>query len=180
MCTKCCECHAKVGPCARSAVPAAQKQPGPSGVQARAGNRQRVKVLHLPCKSRPLCTKCCPYHAKAARAQRRRSDSLKRRGTGLLAWRTLHWILRMLLCCLLLNLVNLAMAGEPSSPGEASMAALRVLAETVVAKTDVETGNLDWKGRSEAVEVIALLASVTRTASTSVVSNSSPVSSGEV
>ena len=69
------------------------------------------------------------------------------------------------------------MAGEPSSPGEARMAALLVLAETVVAKTDEETGNLDWKGRSEAVEVIALWASVTRTASTTLVSNIGPPSS---
>ena len=57
------------------------------------------------------------------------------------------------------------------------MAALLVLAETMVAKTDEETSNLDWKGRSEAVEVIALLASVTCTASTTLVSNISPSSS---
>ena len=78
---------------------------------------------------------------------------------------------------MLRNLIDLAMAGEPSSPGEARLAALLVLAETVVARTDEETGNLDWKGRSEAVEVIALLASVTRTASTTLVSNISPSSS---
>ena len=78
---------------------------------------------------------------------------------------------------MLRNLIDLAMAGEPSSPGEARLAALLVLAETVVARTDEETGNLDWKGRSEAVEVIALLASVTRTASTTLVSNIRPSSS---
>lgn len=66
------------------------------------------------------------------------------------------------------------MAGVPSSPGEARLAALLVLAETVLAKTDEETGNLDWKGRSEAVEVIALLASVTRAANTSLVSDIGP------
>ena len=78
---------------------------------------------------------------------------------------------------LLLNLIDLAMAGGPSSPGEARLAALLVMAETVVAKTDEETGNWDWKGRSEAVEVIALLASVIRTANTIQVSNISPSSS---
>ena len=54
---------------------------------------------------------------------------------------------------LLLNLIDLAVAGVPSSPREARLAALLVMAETVVAKTDEETGNWDWKGRSEAVEV---------------------------
>ena len=56
------------------------------------------------------------------------------------------------------------MADVPSSPREARLAALLVMAETVVAKTDEEKGNWDWKGRSEVVEAIALLASVTRTA----------------
>ena len=72
--TKRCACHAQVGPCAQSAAPATRKQPGPSGVQARAGNRQRVKVVDLPRKiSRSMCTKCCACHAKAAGAQRRPS-----------------------------------------------------------------------------------------------------------
>ena len=56
------------------------------------------------------------------------------------------------------------MAGVPSSPREARLAALLVMAETVVARTDEEKGKWDWKGRSEVIEAIALLASVNRTA----------------
>ena len=55
------------------------------------------------------------------------------------------------------------MVDVPSSPREARIAALLVMAETVVAQTDEEKGNWDWKGRSEVVEAIALLASVKRT-----------------
>ena len=69
------------------------------------------------------------------------------------------------------------MADVPSSPREARLAALLVMAETVVAKTDEEKGNWDWKGRSEVVEAIALLASVTRTAKGEQVSDISPSSS---
>ena len=63
-----------------------------------------------------------------------------------------------------LNLIDPAMVDVPSSPREARLAALLVMAETVVAKRDEEKGNWDWKGRSEIVEAIALLASMNRTA----------------
>ena len=46
-----CTCHAKVAPETPNAAPATQQQPGPSGVQARAGSPKRVKVQHLPRKS---------------------------------------------------------------------------------------------------------------------------------
>ena len=52
-------CYAELGRGAQSVSPATQKQPGLSGDQARAGNPQRVKVLHLPGKSSSRCTKCC-------------------------------------------------------------------------------------------------------------------------
>ena len=55
------------------------------------------------------------------------------------------------------------MADAPNSPREDRLAALLVMAETVVSRTDDEKGNWDWKGRSELLEVIALLASVRRT-----------------
>ena len=45
----------------------------------------------------------------------------------------------------------------PSSPRGARLAALMVMAETVVVQTDGEKGNRDWKGRCEVVESIALL-----------------------
>ena len=61
-----------------------------------------------------------------------------------------------------LNLLDLAMVGEPSSPREARLAALRIMAETVISKTDDEKGDWDWKGRSEVLEVIALLSSINR------------------
>ena len=40
------------------------------------------------------------------------------------------------------------------------------MAETAISKTDDDKGNWDWKGRSELLEVIALLASVNRFRST--------------
>ena len=49
------------------------------------------------------------------------------------------------------------MAGEPSSPRKDRLAALRTLAETVLSKTDDEKGHVDWIGRSEVMDVIALL-----------------------
>ena len=58
------------------------------------------------------------------------------------------------------------MADAPSSPRGARLAALLVMAETVIAQTDTEKGSWDWKGRSELVEAIALLASVERAART--------------
>ena len=62
------------------------------------------------------------------------------------------------------NLIDPAMADAPSSPREDRLAALLVMAETVVSKTDDEKADWNWKGRAEVVEAIALLASVTRTA----------------
>ena len=50
--------------------------------------------------------------------------------------------------------------GRASSPRKARLAALLVMAETVLSKTDDEKGDWNWKGRSEVVEAIALLASV--------------------
>ena len=66
------------------------------------------------------------------------------------------------------------MVDVPSSPREARIAALLVMAETVVAQTDEEKGNWDWKGRSEVVEAIALLASVKRTTAREHCSDSIP------
>ena len=54
------------------------------------------------------------------------------------------------------------MAAAPNSPREDRITALLVMAETVISKTDDEKGNWDWKGRSEVLEVIALLASAKR------------------
>ena len=48
------------------------------------------------------------------------------------------------------------------------------MAETVVAQTDGEKGYKDWKGRSEVVESIALLASVNRTVTREQCSDSIP------
>ena len=62
-----------------------------------------------------------------------------------------------------LNLIDPAMVDVPSSPREARVAALLVMAETVVAKTDEEKCIVNWKARSEVIEAIALLASVSRT-----------------
>ena len=76
-----------------------------------------------------------------------------------------------------LNLLDLAMVGEPSSPREARLAALRVMAETVISKTDDEKGDWDWKGRSEVLEVIALLSSVNRSKLGEPISDVAPTSS---
>ena len=69
------------------------------------------------------------------------------------------------------------MVGEPSSPREARLAALRILAETVISKTDDEKGNWDWTGRSEVLEVIALLSSVNRSKLGEQISEVAPTSS---
>ena len=76
-----------------------------------------------------------------------------------------------------LNLLDLAMVGEPSSPREARLVALRILAETVISKTDDEKGDWDWKGRSEVLEVIALLSSVNRSKLGEQISDVAPTSS---
>ena len=49
------------------------------------------------------------------------------------------------------------MEDGPKSPRKARIEALLVMAETVVAQTDIEKGCWKWKGRSEIVEAIALL-----------------------
>ena len=54
------------------------------------------------------------------------------------------------------------MGNVPSSPRGARIAALVVMAETVLRLTDEEKDNRDWKGRPEVLESIALLTSVTR------------------
>ena len=56
------------------------------------------------------------------------------------------------------------MGNEPSSPREARIAALVVMAETVLRLTDEEKDNRDWKGRPEVVEAVALLTSERRLA----------------
>ena len=66
------------------------------------------------------------------------------------------------------------MADVPSSPREARLAALLVMAETVISKTDDDKGNWDWKGRSEVLEVIALLASVNRSKLGEQISDAAP------
>ena len=53
-----------------------------------------------------------------------------------------------------LTLIALVMEDAPKSP---RIAALLVMAETVVAQTDTEKGSWEWKGRSEVVDAIALL-----------------------
>ena len=68
------------------------------------------------------------------------------------------------------------MEGEPSSPRKARLAALRILAETVLSKTDDEKGHLDWTGRSEVLEVIALLSSLNRTKLGEQISDVAPAS----
>ena len=55
--------------------------------------------------------------------------------------------------------------------------ALLVFAETVVSKFDDEKGNWDWKGRSEVLEVIALLASANRSVQEAQLSDTAPISS---
>ena len=76
-----------------------------------------------------------------------------------------------------LNLLDLAMVDEPSSPREARLAALRILAETVISKTDDEKGDWDWTGRSEVLEVIALLSSINRSKLGEQISDVAPTSS---
>ena len=66
------------------------------------------------------------------------------------------------------------MEDVPSSPRGARLATLMVMAETVVAQTDGEKGNRDWKGRSEVVESIVLLVSVIRTVTREQCSDSIP------
>ena len=61
-----------------------------------------------------------------------------------------------------------------SSPRGARLAALMGMAETVVAQTDGEKGNRDWRGRPEVVESIALLVSVDRTVTREQYSDSIP------
>ena len=56
------------------------------------------------------------------------------------------------------------MVGAPNSPREDRIKALLIMAETVISRTDDEKGNRDWKGRSEVLAAIALLASVERSA----------------
>ena len=69
------------------------------------------------------------------------------------------------------------MASAPSSPRKDRIAALLVLAETVVFKTDDEKGHIDWTGRSKMLEVITLLASVDRSEQESRLSNIAPSAS---
>ena len=69
------------------------------------------------------------------------------------------------------------MAAEPNSPRKDGITALLVFAETVVSKTDDEKGNWDWKGRSEVLEVIALLASANRSELGSQLSDIAPTAS---
>ena len=69
------------------------------------------------------------------------------------------------------------MADAPNSPREDRLAALLVMAETVISKTDDEKGNWDWKGRSEVLEVITLLASVNRSKLGERLSDTAPTSS---
>ena len=66
------------------------------------------------------------------------------------------------------------MAAAPSSPRKDRIRARLVLAETVISKTDDEKGNWDWKGRSEVLEVIALLASADRSVLESQPSDTAP------
>ena len=68
------------------------------------------------------------------------------------------------------------MADAPNSPREDRITALLVLAETVISRTDDEEGNRDWKGRSEVLGVIALLASVNRSMQGAQHSNTAPSS----
>ena len=63
------------------------------------------------------------------------------------------------------------MVDVPSSPREAGLTALLVMAETVVAKMGEEKGKWDWNGRTEVVESIALLGLVTRAAKAEQVSD---------
>ena len=69
------------------------------------------------------------------------------------------------------------MVDVPSSPREARLAALLVMAETVVSKTDDEKGDWNWKGRSEVLEAIALLVSVNCSKQGEQISDTAPTSS---
>ena len=69
------------------------------------------------------------------------------------------------------------MAAALSSPRKDRITALLVMAETVISKTDDDKGNWDWKGRSELLEVIALLASVNRSVQGAQLSDTAPTSS---
>ena len=69
------------------------------------------------------------------------------------------------------------MAGAPNSPREDRIKALLIMAETVISRTDDEKGNRDWKGRSEVLVAIALLASVERSAWGEQRSDATPFSS---
>ena len=69
------------------------------------------------------------------------------------------------------------MAAAPSSPRKDRITALLVMAETVISKTDDEKGNWDWQGRSEVLEVIALLASANRSVQGAQLSDTAPTSS---
>ena len=69
------------------------------------------------------------------------------------------------------------MAGAPNSPREDRIMALLLMAETIISRTDDEEGNRDWKGRSEVLAVIALLASVDRSVQEEQRSNIAPSSS---
>ena len=69
------------------------------------------------------------------------------------------------------------MAGAPNSQREDRIKALRIMAETVISRTDDEEGNRDWKGRSEVLAAIALLASVDRSAGGEQRSDAAPFSS---
>ena len=66
------------------------------------------------------------------------------------------------------------MAAAPNSPREDRITALLVMAETVVSKTDDEKGNRNWKGRTEVLEVIALLASAKRSVQRTQLSDAAP------
>ena len=69
------------------------------------------------------------------------------------------------------------MAGAPNSQREDRIKALRIMADTVISRTDDEEGNRDWKGRSEVLAAIALLASVERSAGEEQRSDAAPFSS---
>ena len=69
------------------------------------------------------------------------------------------------------------MAAAPSSPRKDRIAALLVLAETIVCRTDDEKGHIAWTGRSKMLEVITLLDSVDRSEQELRLSNTAPSAS---
>ena len=69
------------------------------------------------------------------------------------------------------------MAAAPSSPRKDRIAALLVLAETIVCRTDDEKGHIAWTGRSKMLEVITLLDSVDRSEQELRLSNPAPSAS---